>query len=102
MPKPSFRLLLPAQTFATLLAILIIILSPPVSGPMMLVPITDAAAGSVTTMALDSGALLLGVGPVSGSIVVVGSRSGLRRAMEGHAILVLAAPDGGCRGEGAA
>lgn len=102
MSTPFPRLLLPAHAVATLSAILIVILAPPVSGRMMLVPIGSPNAGSVATDALNGGALLLGAGPVSGSIIVLGDRSALQRAIAGRRVLILAAPPGGCGSEATA
>ena len=100
MPRPSSSLYLPAQIVATLVALLVVILAPPVAGRMMLLPINGEGADQVAASALRSGALLLGAGPVSGSIVVVGNRAGLRQAVGGRAIFVLAAPVGGCGNKG--
>lgn len=94
-PAPS-RLLLPAQAIATAVTILIVVLAPPASGRILLVPLAGTDAGRVATRAIAGGALLLGTGPVAGSIVVVGDRAAIARAVDGGAILLLAAPSDGC------
>ncbi len=96
MPTPPPRLMLPAQITATFAAILIVIFTPPASGRLLLVPIGGGDPGPVAVRALHGGALLLGAGPLSGSIVVVGERSAVAKAIGGAAIMILAAPSGGC------
>jgi hypothetical protein len=69
--------------------------APPAAGPLLLVPVTDAAAATMVADAVAGGARLVGPGPLPGSLVVAGTRSEIARAL-GPGVLVLAAPPSGC------
>ena len=96
MSSRSFRLLLPAQAIATLMTILVVALAPPASGRILLVPLARTDASHVAARALSGGALLLGSGPLAGSLVVVGDRSAIAASVAGGHVLMLAAPLAGC------
>ncbi len=69
---------------------------PPSSGRMLLVPVAGGDANVVAKVALAAGAGLLGSGPLPGSMLVVGDRARILRAITGSNIVVVAAPRGGC------
>jgi hypothetical protein len=69
--------------------------APPAAGPLLLVPVTDAAAATMVADAVAGGARLVGPGPLPGSLVVSGTRSKVAHAL-GRGVLVLAAPPVGC------
>lgn len=73
-------------------------LVPPPAGPMLLVSTTGMHEGEILKRALAAGALPLGNGPISGSMVVYGERSVLAAEALPHGILVLAGSPGLCGG----
>ncbi|SNS56202.1 hypothetical protein SAMN06295912_10941 [Sphingomonas laterariae] len=75
-------------------ALAIIALAPPARGPMLLVPVTPAAATELAALAVASGSRLIAQGPLPGSLIVDGDA--LAGALIGHGILTLAAPRSGC------
>ena len=87
---------------ATIIAIVGMTLWPPASGEMLLVPVTGTDANIVAKTALAGGAMLLGAGPVRGSMVVVGDRSRIMHAISSWDIVVTAAPPAGCGQPGVA
>jgi hypothetical protein len=74
--------------------------APPAQGRMLLVPVTAQGAAELVPLAVGSGSLLIGPGPLPRSYVVMGDAR-LAKATSGHAIITLAAPPAGC-GEPAA
>jgi hypothetical protein len=68
---------------------------PPHHGPMLLLPLTSAAAGRTAQVAVDGGARLLARGPTPGSLVVEGDSARLV-GLIGEGILVMRAPPAGC------
>jgi hypothetical protein len=70
-------------------------LAPPRHGVLWLVDPSGNAGPSIQ-IALSHGARLLGTGPLPGSIIVVGDRAALGRAVRAAGIVMLAAPFAGC------
>lgn len=66
--------------------------APPAQGRMLLVPLTAAAADSAAASARASGALLLGRGPLPGSLVVMGVRDDFGALPLAGGILIMSAP----------
>lgn len=97
MLKPT-KLLIPAQVAAAVIGLFGLTIWPPVSGNILLVPLTINDSNAVAKAALASGALLVGRGPFRGSLVVFGNRSSIARQSGSWNILVLAAPPAGCGG----
>jgi hypothetical protein len=87
-----------AQASAVTVALSAMLLWPPASGRLLLVPI---AAGSVPVVqvAVAGGALLLEAGPLPGSQVVLGDRTAIAEAAGHWPMLILAAPPAGCRAD---
>jgi hypothetical protein len=71
---------------------------PPAEGRMLLVPLTPDAADHMLARAIDGGAQLLGSGPLPGSMVVTGTHVTVASALQGRAVLILAAPPALCGG----
>lgn len=69
---------------------------PPVSGRMLLVPVTAQARAALVTVAVAHGARLVAAGPLSGSLVVDGQRDRLVRPLLGNGVLILSAQIAGC------
>ena len=70
-----------------------IALAPPARGAMLLVPLTGQARADLPGLAIGRGALLLGQGPLSGSLVVRGDRARLGATLLRRGILSVAAPE---------
>lgn len=81
-------------TFA-LAAIAALTLSPPASGHMTLVAM-NGDAQRLAAMAIDAGALPVARGRLPASMVVDGRHDALAQAFDGHAVLILAAPETIC------
>ncbi|MBJ6120787.1 hypothetical protein [Sphingomonas mollis] len=79
-----------------IIALVVVTMWPPVSGNMLLVPMTGGDANQVARVALAGGAALVGAGPFRGSMVVTGNRSRIEREIMSWNIVVLAAPPAGC------
>lgn len=71
------------------------VVAPP-SGRMLLVPVTGGDANAVARIALAGGAAVLGAGPFSGSLVVVGNRAAIARRIGSWRVVIIAAPPAGC------
>jgi hypothetical protein len=97
MQRYPASILLPAQGALAILALAAITLWPPAVGEMLLVPLAQQDANAVARMALASGALLLGPGPLPGSLVVIGRRSRIVQRIEHWDVVITAAPTAGCR-----
>jgi hypothetical protein len=85
--------LLTAQLVLFLGLVASIALAPPVSGPMLLVPLhvgPDASVAALNT-ALSHGASLLSAGPLPGSLVIRGERERVLPALLAGGTLVIAA-----------
>ncbi|WP_235399079.1 hypothetical protein [Sphingomonas sp. SRS2] len=67
--------------------------APPVRGAMLLVPLTTRARADLPGLAVRRGALLLGQGPVAGSLLVRGERARLGTALLRRGIVLIAAPE---------
>ncbi|MEG3163180.1 hypothetical protein U1701_01090 [Sphingomonas sp. PB2P19] len=91
---PALAVLL--QTAGVVIGLAGLALAPPASGRMLLVPLTPQGAADLIPLALRSGGLLLGAGPLPHSYVVVGDGARLAAATAGHAIVRVAAPAAGC------
>jgi hypothetical protein len=73
------------------------IAAPPARGAMLIVPLAARSTGSSLALAQRHGALLLGRGPVAGSLIVAGDRRRLLPSLLAQGMLVTAAPAGWCR-----
>lgn len=93
---PARPSLLSMQCSAAALAMAVLGFRPPESGRMLLIPLWSADGGEAVRLALDGGALLIGAGPVRGSIVIQGRRADLSDAAWNQRILLMAAPSAGC------
>ncbi|MBN2971429.1 hypothetical protein JW805_05280 [Roseomonas aeriglobus] len=93
------RFPLPCAALCQLLvvtAVLIVVaLSPPKRGAMLMVPLSGQIAG-VIDVAMTGNAGLLAQGPLPGSMIVIGDRSALRASALSHGILLLSAPRALC------
>ena len=63
---------------------------------MLLIPSSGHAGHGLAALALSHRSLLIGQGPLPGSLVVFGDRAALLPSMLGRGILVVAAPRAGC------
>lgn len=84
------------QCSAVAVAMAVVALRPPESGRMLLVPIWSGSEGRAAQLAVNSGATLIGVGPLRGSVVVRGKRADLAGLAWHDNILMMAAPSAGC------
>lgn len=85
--------------FALLALVPGVLLAPPSSGAMLLVPVVPASADQVAVWSSRAGARLVGPGPTPGSLVVEGSSSPMWRAALAHGAVITKADAAGC-GEG--
>ena len=67
--------------------------------PEDVVSVTGMAPGEMLARTMPAGAVVLGQGPVAGSLVVRGERGAIVSAALGSGILVLAARETGCGDE---
>lgn len=88
--------LLWVQCAAAATAMAVLGFRPPESGRMLLLPLWSADEGAAVRLALNGGALLIGAGPVRGSIVVQGRRANLADAAWNQRMVLMAAPAAGC------
>ena len=86
----------PAVQLAVIAGATLTLVAPPDDGAMLLVPIHAGASQRVAAIAVDQGALLVGRGPVPGSMVVAGRRTAMLSPMLRAGVLVFAAPPAGC------
>ncbi len=100
MASRFFPPLIVLQVGGIVMGLTALAFAPPVSGRMLLVPVTARAAIELVPLAVGAGSLLLQPGPLPRSYVVMGDAR-LAAATSGHAIITLAAPPAGC-GEPAA
>lgn len=84
------------QLFLFAVIVLTLNLFPPASGDMVLVPITDDAARSVSRIASSGDTRLMGRGPWQGSLIVRGDRPDLTKLFLKEGILALAATTSVC------
>jgi hypothetical protein len=99
LAKPA-SVVIPLQMLFAVAALALLALWPPRTGAMMLVPIGGGGIGAVARVALAGGAVLIGMGPFPGSLVVRGDRARIARGTTAGAIVILAAPPAGCRASG--
>ena len=83
------------QTGGIVVGLTALAFAPPAQGRMLLVPVTAQGAADLVPLAVGTGSLLLGPGPLPRSYVVMGNTR-LAAATSGHAIVTLAAPPAGC------
>lgn len=69
---------------------------PPAKGAILLIPLLQNNAASLVPLARASGALLVGKGPLPGSLVVLGERARLVRQIRAWNVILLSAPAAGC------
>lgn len=81
-----------AQLCLVATALVAFAFAPPAQGRMLLVPLTAAAASSMAAGAREAGALLLGRGPLPGSLVVMGTREHFGPLTLARGILIVAVP----------
>lgn len=84
------------QLALALVALTVLAFAPPARGPILLVPLTGHAAARLPATAIAHHALLLGVGPVDGSLVVIGDLGTLAPSLLGIGAIALAAPRSWC------
>ena len=87
------------QTLLTVGVLATVSVAPPPRGAMLLVSVTGMAPGEMLARTMPAGAVVLGQGPVAGSLVVRGERGAIVSAALGSGILVLAARETGCGDE---
>ncbi len=88
------------QAAVALCALLLLAFAPPVAGSFLLVPLTQGAAAGLAALAIERGGAITGMGPLPGSLIVVGDRATLASAMLNRGVLPLAAPSLLCREPG--
>jgi hypothetical protein len=101
-PARASRGLFLSQAFIATAGLAFVAASPPAEGAMTLIPLSEAAEEGLAAKALSAGTLLLGEGPVPGSLIVRGRRSSLEAQDLGYRVLVTAAPAAGCSSRAAA
>ena len=70
--------------------------TPPASGRMLLVPMTQEGRAGLARVAVAHGARLVAAGPWPGSLLVEGRRDALARPLWIAGVIALAARAGGC------
>lgn len=94
-PRRGYGLAVCQLMFAVLVVAGLVVV-PPSSGRMLLVPLTGSDRDSLASMAVGAGSRLVGNGPFKGSLVVAGDRGALMSAFMPRRVLVLRAFFGGC------
>ena len=84
------------QATAIVFAFIGMALWPPRTGPLLLVPLLQQDTGTVVTLARAGGAMLLGTGPLPGSLIVSGDRLRIARLIHRWDVIILASPSAGC------
>jgi hypothetical protein len=100
--SPRLPLSLVAQVAIAVPLVGGLLFAPPAEGPMMLVPLTPAAAHALPALALTGDTRLISAGPLPGSLVVYARRADLSGRMLAHATLTFASPLTGCTPRAAA
>ncbi|MET0241597.1 MAG: hypothetical protein ABW184_17020 [Sphingobium sp.] len=96
------RWLAGGQAVFVLAAMMGLVVAPPVSGEMLLIPTGAKGRDALAGIAIGAGARLVGAGPLSESLVVSGDRAALMEALMPGQALVLRAGWRGCGyGDGA-
>ncbi|SOB79776.1 hypothetical protein SAMN06297144_0725 [Sphingomonas guangdongensis] len=93
-PTARYRLLA-GQLVAAVVGVAALLLSPPVTGAMLLIPVAGGNEGDMIRFAFLHDAQLIGRGPVAGSVMVRGTRARLLPAALAAGLLVIAG-GGGC------
>lgn len=70
----------------------------PAAGRLWIVPLDESSIGGLSARAVEGGAVLLGVGPTAGSLIVIGNRDRISRALADRNVMTLAAPPAECGG----
>jgi hypothetical protein len=96
MPHRSIATIFSLHAAAITTSLVGMALSPPRSGAMLLVPLLHQNVDSVAILARASGAMLVGKGPLPGSLVVVGDRSRIAGHFPTGGVLILASLPTGC------
>ena len=89
----GLKLALYAQVAMVAVSIIALALAPPREGPMMVIPLGDAAVAQTMGWALPEGAAFLGLGPVPGSILVYAKRDLLTASAWQNSSLLIKAPE---------
>lgn len=76
--------------------LMVMAFAPPAQGTMLLVPLTGDARARLPALAVAHGALLVGRGPIGGSLLVRGDRAILGPALLRQAIVPIAGTDSSC------
>ncbi|NWK95487.1 hypothetical protein DM806_07350 [Sphingobium lactosutens] len=69
---------------------------PPVSGRMLLVPMTEQSRTGLASLAIMHGARLVSAGPWAGSLLVEGERERLAAPLLHAGVIAISARAGGC------
>ncbi len=91
--------LIAMQLCVMVVGLTIVVLAPPPRGAILLVPLTSHARSNLAPLAIGRGALLLGRGPIDGSLVVRADRT-LMDGMLSEGIVPLAGADTSCVNDG--
>lgn len=76
------------------------VFAPPARGDMLAIPLTTASAHGLAAGLIAVGAIPVGKGQFDGALVVRGDRERLAWPMIARGVLLLAAPDFLCAGQG--
>ena len=85
-----------SQMTLAIVALLALNFAPPAQGKILLIPLTADARARLPAEIVQHEALLVGMGPFAGSLVVVENHQNLMIPMLRLGILALAAPPAGC------
>ncbi len=96
-PRGGVRLIA-LQIMVCALATTVILLAPPASGDILLLPLTSAGAERLPLLATVDGMRMIARGPVGGSLVVRGDGYRIAGRMIAGGILPIAARPSGCAG----
>ncbi|NJC35090.1 hypothetical protein GGR88_002604 [Sphingomonas jejuensis] len=88
-----------AQLAAVGIALAAVVASPPARGRMLLVPVTDAAARRLVPLLVEHRGSIVAAGPITGSLVVEGSRADLAAPALRAGIVAVATTRRGCAAE---
>lgn len=75
-------------------------LAPPARGDMLVIPMTSTGAQGLAAQLIGAGATLTGRGRPAGSFVIRADRDRMLWRLMAQGVVVLAAPDLLCRGQG--
>lgn len=88
--------LLAGQIAIAIVGVASLLLTPPASGAMLLVPLAPDSANGLAAAAIASGARPLAGGGAGGALIVRAERAAIVAPMVARGVLVLAAPETGC------